>query len=208
MPDAGPPTSKEQAETELIRAQIAKLEREGQPSPFSIRLVEVIKVVGSLILGLGGVTAAITGYQMSEIKNARLELEYAQKQAQLEGLNVQYERRRADYEKLSEDLKRLSLQLEGREKSVAEASASVERTHDQLLALRSELPSTSSRKLSEAIDDAAHAKSAIKVRDQDYERTKAEIKRLSIQQSALAAEDAQLNQRAAQTLRSMKAAAE
>lgn len=202
MPDPSAISSKEQAETDLIRAQIAKLEREGHPPAFGLRLLELIKLGGSLILGAGGVIAAITGYQMSEVKKERVELEFAQKQSELNTLNAQYQQRKADYDKLGADLKALSNELDERAKVAADATAKVERTHSQLLALRAEveqsgrLSDATTRKLQGAIDDADSAKAATQKRDADLAKTKAEVQRLSLRQVELSRVTDQLNQRA------------
>jgi chromosome segregation ATPase len=159
-----------------------------------------------LILGAGGVIAAITGYQMSEVKKERLELEYAQKQAELKDLNTQYEQRKADYDKLGTALKALSTDLDERAQAASDATAKVERTHSQLIALRDEvqhagqLTPATSRRLQGAIDDADSAKTATLKRDADLAKTKAEIQRLSVQQVELSRVTDQLNLRAQRAL--------
>jgi chromosome segregation ATPase len=185
----GVSNGKEQAEIELIRAQVAKLERDNAPPPLSTKLIELVKVIGSLILGAGGVVAFITGYQMNEVKSARLELEYAQKQEALDELNKQYQLRQSDFDKLSEALKRLNTDLEQREKATALAAASVENTHQQLVALRDEvekggvrLSQDTSAKLRKAIDEAQHVRDVTKAGDAALATTKAEVLRLSEQQ--------------------------
>lgn len=211
MPDTQPLSSKEQAETDLIRAQIAKLERESQPAAFGSRLLELIKLGGSLILGAGGVIAAITGYQMSEVKKERVEFEFEQKQAELKTLNDQYQQRKADYDKLGADLKALSNSLDERAKVAADATEKVERTHNQLLELRAEveqsgrLSAATARKLNGAIDDANSAKAATQRRDADLAKTKAEIERLSVQQVALSKVSDQLNARAQRAIQTSTA---
>src|SRR5262245_22463156 len=87
---------KEAAEIALIRAQVAKLEREGETQPLLGRLTEFLKVAGALILGAGGVTAAITGYQMSEVKNERLVLAAERKQGELSAIEVQLAKRQEE----------------------------------------------------------------------------------------------------------------
>lgn len=74
-----------QAETEKIRAEIAKMERECEvrKSKLGEFIIEGIKVFGALVLGAGGVIAAYSGYQLSEVKKERLELEATKVQEQL-----------------------------------------------------------------------------------------------------------------------------
>lgn len=129
--------SKEAAEIALIEAQIAKLELERRPAPLAA-LSDVIKVVGSLILGLGGVTAAVTGYQITEIKTERAELALERKQADLGALEAQYLQRKADYDKLGNDLAELNQTLAARQKEFSATAASVEHIRDQLVALKEE----------------------------------------------------------------------
>lgn len=179
-----PSTSKETAEIELIQAQIAKLEYERRPTPLAA-LSDVIKVVGSLILGLGGVTAAVTGYQMSEIKTERAELALERKQADLVELEAQYLQRKADYDKLGSDLAELNETLAARQKEFAATAASVEHIRDQLVALKEEtsrrgqLSPETSQRLQAAINDADQAKTATDKRKAEFEQTKAVVQRLS-----------------------------
>jgi DNA repair exonuclease SbcCD ATPase subunit len=76
------------AEIALLDAQAtktredAKLALKAQKSKTSI--VEVIKLFGSLILGIGGITAVITGYQLTEVKKERMELEIQKREKDLE----------------------------------------------------------------------------------------------------------------------------
>ena len=181
--------SKEAAEIELIQAQIAKLEHDRRPTPVA-SFLDVVKVVGSLILGLGGVTAAVTGYQMSEIKTERAELALERKQADLAELEEQYLRRKADYEELGADLAELNRTLEARQKEFAATAASVEHIRDQLVALkedtsrRGQLSVETSQRLQAAINDADQAKTATDKRKAEFEQTKAVVQRLSeLQQS-------------------------
>lgn len=184
MPDAPPSTSKEAAEIALIHAQIAKLEHERRPAPLTA-ISDVIKVVGSLILGLGGVTAAITGYQISEIKTERAELALDKKQADLDALEQQHRLRKQDFDRLGVELAELNRSLEARQREFAETAASVEHIHDQLVALKEEttrrgqLTPETSQRLQAAIVDADRAKAATDQRKADFEQTKATVQRLS-----------------------------
>lgn len=49
--------------------------------------VEVVKVVGAIVLGAGGLVAAFTGYQLSELKKERTDLEIVKARDQLAALN-------------------------------------------------------------------------------------------------------------------------
>jgi chromosome segregation ATPase len=183
-------SNKEAAEIDLIRAEIAKLERESRPAPFAA-LTDVIKVVGSLILGLGGVTAAVTGYQMSEIKKERTELAFEKKQAELEALEAQYLQRKAAYDKLGTELAELDRSLQSRQNEFAETAASVQRIREQLVALRDEvsrrgqLSADASKRLELAIENADNVKTANESRKADFDQTKATVKRLTTNAKSL-----------------------
>lgn len=62
-----------QAQTEKIRAEIAKLQKDLKDR--KTFFFEVIKVVGALVLGVGGTIAAFSGYQLSEVKKERADFE-------------------------------------------------------------------------------------------------------------------------------------
>ena len=75
------------AETRLIEAQIAKIQWETAPQSSLQRLgsgiMEFVKVTGALVIGFGGIVAAVTGYQLYEVKKEKLLLENAQINAQI-----------------------------------------------------------------------------------------------------------------------------
>jgi hypothetical protein len=83
--------SKLEAEIANLRAQAAKTDAERSNLKKSWRdwVPETIKVVGALVLGAGGVTAAITGYQMSEVKKERMDFEIVKAKSELDDLNKQ-----------------------------------------------------------------------------------------------------------------------
>lgn len=67
--------SKEQLEKELLSAQKLKLAAEIDVLRKTTPLVESIKVVGSMVLGLGGAIAAVAGFQLAEVKAEKFKLE-------------------------------------------------------------------------------------------------------------------------------------
>lgn len=83
--------NKLEAEIANLQAQTAKIDEERRSLSKSWRdwLPETIKVVGALVLGAGGVTAAITGYQMSEVKKERTDFEIVRAKSELDDLNKQ-----------------------------------------------------------------------------------------------------------------------
>ena len=63
------------AQVEKIRAEIRKLDRETTLVLSNVRghaWAEAVKIVGGIILGLGGITAAYTQYQVAEEKATRM----------------------------------------------------------------------------------------------------------------------------------------
>src|SRR5262245_53676097 len=97
-----------QAQTAKAQAEAAKLELEKKNLTGSWRdfTIEAVKVASAVILGLGGITAAITGYQLSEVRKEKAELEITKDTQQLRELDLQ--RKSAQ-----EDLKTINSQLDG-----------------------------------------------------------------------------------------------
>lgn len=71
------PMTKEQAEIELAMAQrqkaLAEIDVLRRTTPFT----ETIKLVGSMVLGIGGAVAAIAGFQLAEVKAEKFKAEAA-----------------------------------------------------------------------------------------------------------------------------------
>lgn len=69
------PMTKEQADIELAMAQrqkaLAEIEVLRRTTPFT----ETIKLVGSMVLGIGGAVAAIAGFQLAEVKAEKFKAE-------------------------------------------------------------------------------------------------------------------------------------
>ena len=80
-----------QAQTAKALSDAAKIDAEKNSLQKSWRdsILEATKVFGALVLGAGGITAAITGYQISEVRKEKMELEISKGRAQLDDLNVQ-----------------------------------------------------------------------------------------------------------------------
>lgn len=112
--------AKLQAEIDNLRAQAAKAaadaakaeaDRASSRRTWRDWSLEAIKLIGAIALGAGGLTAAITGYQMSELKKEKMDLEVTKAKAML-----------AD--------------LEGRKAATDEA---VKRAQEQLAAVKTEV---------------------------------------------------------------------
>jgi hypothetical protein len=80
-----------EAEIVNLQAQTAKIDAEEKNLRKSWRewILEATKIVGALVLGVGGITAAITGYQISEVKKERTDFEIVKEKAELEDLRLQ-----------------------------------------------------------------------------------------------------------------------
>jgi hypothetical protein len=123
------------AEVELLRAQIKKTDRDAKPSGVLASLSEIGKVVGAVILGLGGTMAAITGYQSAELRKEKMELdmqkiasELEKAQTLLNNTQTEYARTLTEFQTLQGQLAALKRDLD-RSPSVPEpARASLERT--------------------------------------------------------------------------------
>jgi hypothetical protein len=105
------PQEKLAAEIELIQAQTRKVQAETKAPHRFMGFSEAVKLIGSVILGLGGVTAAITGYQFAELKKDRIEFEMEvmrHESAEVSQLLVQ---KKADYAKTEADFKELETRL-------------------------------------------------------------------------------------------------
>jgi hypothetical protein len=78
------------AQASKAAADAAKAEAEGKAFHKTWRdwSLEAIKLFGALALGGGGVFAAITGYQLSEIKKERTDLEITKKSEELKNLEA------------------------------------------------------------------------------------------------------------------------
>ena len=76
------------AEIAMLDAQAIKARKDAELASSAAKsktsIIEVIKLFGSLILGIGGITAVITGYQLTEVKKERMELEIQKREKDLE----------------------------------------------------------------------------------------------------------------------------
>jgi len=122
-----------QAQAEKIRAELATLNAERQSKKPKIGgfLIEFIKVFGALILGAGGVIAAYSGYQLSEVKKERYELD-ARKALE--------EANRTKFE-----LENLNLERKKAQESLAAMTSQLSATHAELAQLTANLTSLKSQ---------------------------------------------------------------
>ena len=121
--------AKQQLELELLRAQLVQLARTNKPTSPIAHATNLIKVLGSIVLGIGGISAAITGYQLNELKNERLMLSMEKEQQKLEGIKVDVARQRdalkatsdatRAYQAASEAVTQSALQISARQTSAA-----------------------------------------------------------------------------------------
>jgi len=123
------------AEVELLRAQIKKTDKEAKPGGLLAGLSEVAKVVGAVILGLGGTMAAITGYQSAELRKEKMELDMQKTAGELEkaqtlltNTQAEYARTLTEFQTLQAQLGSLKRDLDQSPSVSAPARASLEKT--------------------------------------------------------------------------------
>lgn len=78
-----------QAKKAFADAEKAEAERAALKRGWHEWFLEAVKIIGAIALGAGGVTAAITGYQISEVKKERMDLEVAKGKLAIDELNAQ-----------------------------------------------------------------------------------------------------------------------
>jgi hypothetical protein len=85
-------------EQEKLKAEISNLNTQAEKANIELanlkktfyhRSLEIFKIFFSFVLGIGGITAVITGFQLSEIKKERMELEVNKAKEALVDLNIQ-----------------------------------------------------------------------------------------------------------------------
>ncbi|HEV2839861.1 MAG TPA: acyl carrier protein [Chthoniobacterales bacterium] len=116
-----------QAEIDHIKAQTAKVDAERKSSQRSWRhfVVEGVKVVGAVVIGVGGFMAAFTGYQLAEVKKEKTEL-----------ANERLKRELAENDELLEISRQKKLELN---RAVAAAQGQLDTTRQQLKELQTQL---------------------------------------------------------------------
>jgi hypothetical protein len=123
-----------QAETEKIRAEIAKMERESEVRKSKIGefIIEGIKVFGALVLGAGGVIAAYSGYQLSEVKKERLELEATKAQERLTQTTLELDTVISNRKKAEKSLAAMTSQLAATRSELDMLSVKLSEAKDKL----------------------------------------------------------------------------
>lgn len=115
-----------EARTFKARVDAAKTEADSRAAQKSWRdwSLEAVKVVGAVALGIGGFTAAITGYQISEVKKARLDLEADKTKTELADLVSRRASTDAAVSAAQEQLERMKKEVEGLQGSLETAKKS------------------------------------------------------------------------------------
>jgi len=113
-----------EAEIANLEAEAAKADAERGNLRRSWRdwVLEITKLVGALVLGAGGITTAITGYQRSQLKKERTDFETLKVQAALKGLKEQKESALNDLAAINAQIRELETSLEGARKGKADAA--------------------------------------------------------------------------------------
>ena len=112
---------KVEAEVAYLQAQASKLQAEEKKlgRTRGAWVVDGVKVIGALILGAGGVIATFTGYQLTELRKERMQLEIDRQVQQLDearhrkaDLDSALTAAQAQFEKTKADLASVATQLE------------------------------------------------------------------------------------------------
>ena len=144
------------AEIALLDAQALKARKDAEIASSSAKsktsLIEVIKLFGSLILGIGGITAVITGYQLTEVKKERMELEIQKREKDLAETSVALQTAQKDLDQTSTQIANLRTELE--KVSTGLASASISPTENTVK--RVDAAINSAKNVQSGIQNAQH----------------------------------------------------
>lgn len=123
------------AQTEKIRAEIQKMQKEIGDRSDRLRsfLIESVKVVGAIVLGAGGAIAAFSGYQLSEVKRERTELEIEKKVALVE-------KKTSEIRQLEQQAKVLESKRAQAEADLVAISSRIAGMKGELSAIQEQLP--------------------------------------------------------------------
>jgi hypothetical protein len=131
-----------QAELEHLKAQTARELAEvlraqaehKRMSSWHAFALEAFKIIGAFVLGVGGVTAAISGYQSSEVKREKSELQVSKLQGEINSLSSKRDGENAELTRLTsekaaveESLRTAKMSLLSIEEESAEALGNLEK---------------------------------------------------------------------------------
>ncbi|MGH8432240.1 MAG: hypothetical protein ACREUF_17740, partial [Solimonas sp.] len=116
---------KEQLEMDLLAAQKDKLLAEIGVLRRTTPMTEAIKIIGSMILGIGGAIAAVAGFQLAEVKAEKFKLEASAAEKARDAAAK-------DVESLEETRIKLSGEVSDLGQSVAKAKADYASISDKL----------------------------------------------------------------------------
>jgi len=115
-------TTKEQADIELAMAQRQKVLAEIEVLRRTTPLTETIKLIGSMVLGIGGAVAAIAGFQLAEVKAEKFKAEASAAEQARVTAQTELDRLNKAKAGLSEDLKKVQLSLQAAKRDYADIS--------------------------------------------------------------------------------------
>lgn len=113
---------KTQLEHELLAAQKEKVLAEIMVLRRSTPLTEAIKVLGSMVLGVGGAVAAIAGFQLAEVKAEKYKLEAAAAEKARDGAKAEIHALTVSRDSLKRESDELIQTLEAAKKEFAAIS--------------------------------------------------------------------------------------
>lgn len=115
-------TTKEQADIELAVAQRQKVLAEIEVLRRTTPLTETIKLIGSMVLGIGGAVAAIAGFQLAEVKAEKLKAEASAAEKARAAAQADVDRLNASRTTLSREIGELQKSLQSAKKDYADIS--------------------------------------------------------------------------------------
>ena len=115
-------TTKEQADIELAVAQRQKVLAEIEVLRRTTPLTETIKLIGSMVLGIGGAVAAIAGFQLAEVKAEKFKAEASAAEKARAASQADVDRLNSSRTALSREIGELQKSLQGAKRDYAEIS--------------------------------------------------------------------------------------
>lgn len=145
-----------ETETEKIRAEIVKIEKEceGKKSKIGNVLIEGIKVFGAVVIGLGGVIASYNGYQLSEIKKERSEFAIEKNKKEADDAKAEAAKAQSELEKLEAIRSATKENIDALQNSQKLLTIDINKLREKFYEAKAQLPtSTSTAALENAINN-------------------------------------------------------
>lgn len=126
------PTEKEDLELDLLKAQKEKTLAEINVLRRTTPVAESVKVFGSMILGVGGVMAAIAGFQFAEVKAEKARNEMTKIEVARDKLNEEVKSLELKKSDLAQENQKLQEDIQTYKTSIAKTNTDLEKLSDML----------------------------------------------------------------------------